>query len=183
MLVGILWLSTNTSHFMYASIMIVVHLSFYRFTAVSLLSQIQNADWQSMHFKHVASTAMLLDDVRKLIMETHSVPSSTGLRIFLGAGTSEANLLKPEDFNLSLEQLSVSGGSRNDQVEQVSISLWSPSSRPASDISSHHFWEASCCLSHVEVFVCGQIITYEYQPFKSVLNLPRFTRPPTGRPP
>ncbi|KAL1530227.1 hypothetical protein AB1Y20_001142 [Prymnesium parvum] len=101
--------------------------------------EIRNSDWASMRFMHLAATTMTLDSVRKLIMEEHSVPSAAGLRLFMGAGVSEESLLKPEDFNLSLDQLSITGGSKNDNILQV--------------------------------------ITYEYQPFKSILNVPRFARP------
>ena len=108
-----------------------------------VMLEIRNAHWQSMRFTHCMPTSMPLDAVRSLIMEQHQVPSAPGLRLFLGEGTAEENLLKADDYSLSLEQLSINGGAKNDHVEQV--------------------------------------ITYEYTPFKSILNLPRDTRPPVLR--
>ena len=97
-----------------------------------------NTDWQSMRFRTVVNTSVTLSTVRELIMREHSVPSTSDVRLFRGANSAEENLLKQDDFGLSLEQLSISGGPQNDRIVQV--------------------------------------ITYDYQPFKSILNLPRKTR-------
>lgn len=72
-----------------------------------------------MRFKHLALTSMPLRDVRALIMQEHAVPAAAGLRLFLGLGTMEENMLKTDDLDLSLDQLSINGGSMNDRVEQV----------------------------------------------------------------
>lgn len=110
-----------------------------------VMLEIRNADWQSMRFAQLVAVSRPLDSVRQMIMEEHQVPSAAGLRLFLGAETSEENLLKTEDYSLSLAELSINGGAKNDHVEQV--------------------------------------ITYDYGPFKSILNLPRGTRPAPLRQP
>ena len=72
-----------------------------------------------MRFTHVMPTSTPLIAVQDLIMQEHSVPSPFGLKLFLGPTTAEENLLKSDDYGLSLEQLSINGGARNDHVEQA----------------------------------------------------------------
>ena len=91
-----------------------------------LLAQVRNAEWQSMRFSQLLSTSEPLDRVRQLIMDNHSVVSSQGLKLFLGTECEDENLLRPEDYGLTLSDLSVAGGSPNDHVAQVITYQYAP---------------------------------------------------------
>ena len=79
-----------------------------------------------MRFSQMISTSEPLDRVRQLIMDNHSVVSSQGLRLFLGTECADENLLKPDDYSLSLTDLSIAGGSPNDHVEQIITYEYAP---------------------------------------------------------
>lgn len=89
-------------------------------------SQIRNSHWQSMRFSQLLLTSEPLDRVRQLIMDKHGVVSSESLRLFLGTECSAENLLKLDDYSLTLSELSIIGGSRNDHVEQIITYSYAP---------------------------------------------------------
>lgn len=150
-----------------------------------------------MRFTHVMPTSAPLIAVQDLIMQEHSVPSPLGLKLFLGPTTAEENMLKSDDYGLSLEQLSINGGARNDHVEQVSRGgscrcLLKPIAVHAEHADSHSAAQPTQPSTRAWTIVRApnpprfewhanvgptQVITYEYTPFKSILNLPRGTRP------
>ena len=49
-----------------------------------------------------------------------------GLRLFLGEACADENLLKPDDYSLSLSDLTITGGAQNDHVEQVITYEYAP---------------------------------------------------------
>ena len=54
-----------------------------------------------------------------MIIERHSIVGTHGLRLFLGEECTAQNEFKPEDFFVSLEELSMTGGSKNDQIKYI----------------------------------------------------------------
>ena len=69
-----------------------------------------------MRFSQLLLTSEPLDRVRQLIMDKHGVVLAESLRLFLGTENSAENLLKLDDYSLTLSEL---GGSRNDHVELI----------------------------------------------------------------
>ena len=72
-----------------------------------------------MRFTQMLPVSEPLEAVRQLIVERHKVASSQGLQLYLGEECIEQNEFKPEDYSVSLQELSVEGGSQNDAVRQV----------------------------------------------------------------
>ena len=55
----------------------------------------------------------------KLIIEKHQVAGAQGLTLYLGDAVEETNMLRPEEYGLSLKDVKCPGGSINDHVLQV----------------------------------------------------------------
>ena len=58
-------------------------------------------------------------DLISLIVDKHQVVGSHGLNLYLGEQVEEANMLRPEEYGLSLADVKCPGGSINDHVLQV----------------------------------------------------------------
>ena len=103
--------------------------------------EVKNSAWQTMRFLELMSTKEPLEAVRAVIIAKHRLGGEAGLRLFRGDGVDEENLFKSSDYAMSLDDLKIVGGSKNDTMLR-------------------------------------QVITYDYAPFQSILNLPRETYAP-----
>ena len=52
-------------------------------------------------------------------MDRHRIAGLNGLSLYLGEVVDESALLRPDEYNLSLADVKVTGGSQNDNVLQV----------------------------------------------------------------
>ena len=92
--------------------------------------EVRNSAWQSMRFVECVSTAQPLDAVRALIVAKHIAPREAevgvNFRLFRGAGCDDDALFEPSDYAMSLAELQIVGGSKNDGVHQVVTYEYAP---------------------------------------------------------
>ena len=92
--------------------------------------EVRNSAWQSMRFVECVSTAQPLDAVRALIVAKHIAPREAevgvNFRLFRGEGCDDDALFEPSDYALSLAELQIVGGSKNDGVRQVVTYEYAP---------------------------------------------------------
>ena len=55
----------------------------------------------------------------QLITDRHKIASMNGLSLYLGEAVEESTRVRPEEYNLSLAEVKVVGGSANDHALQV----------------------------------------------------------------
>lgn len=62
----------------------------------------------------------------QLIIDKHQVAGTQGLSLYLGTETDEASQLRPEEYGLSLGDVSFPSGSMNDGIVQVVTYEYTP---------------------------------------------------------
>ena len=68
---------------------------------------------------HSRDSLFLQESLVSLIIEKHKVAGNNGLSLFIGEDMDETKRVRPEEYSLSLADVKVIGGSRNDAVLQV----------------------------------------------------------------
>jgi hypothetical protein len=81
--------------------------------------ELRSSVWESMRFTQRLGTSTKLGQLAQLVFDKHQVAGMQGLNLYLGHDVDENNLLRPEEYGLTLKDINFPCGSLNDHVLQV----------------------------------------------------------------